>query len=72
MWVYLGIAEEFLVTHIVARNARELLHCKRILWIMFQERGRHPLGGIRGKAVTLSTSVTRLSALPSLLNLYVG
>ncbi|CAL5420598.1 unnamed protein product [Camellia sinensis] len=32
---------------------------------MFQENHKHPLGGIRRKAATLSTSVMRLSAHPS-------
>ncbi|KAI7997318.1 putative inactive dual specificity protein phosphatase-like [Camellia lanceoleosa] len=32
---------------------------------MFQENHKHPLGGIRRKAATLSISVMRLSAHPS-------
>lgn len=48
--------------HSVAINAVELLHCKRMWWIIFQVRVRHPLSGISVDVATLLTSLTTLSA----------
>ncbi|CAL5401551.1 unnamed protein product [Camellia sinensis] len=49
---------------IVSSHAYRCKKCQRV--VALQENHKHPLGGIRGKVATRSTSVTRLSAHPSI------
>lgn len=56
----------------VARSAEGLWLRKTMLWIMFQERAKHPLGGTREEAATLITNLMSLGALLYLSSLCDG
>lgn len=61
-----------LLVHSDAKNAVESLHCRKMFWIMFQERVNHALIGIKGGVEILSEDPGTRSVLPSLLSLFAG